>query len=142
MAAEENKVQTGSNSADTGKPDGDVSGNTERQAAIDILSLGKEILSRVLDDTDVVGVDREKYSWGLGLIESYIKDIEELSSAQPENIRCYECKHGTHSGCGNVYICNVSPELVMKHTGDFYCGYAKRKTDGGYAKRKTDEEVD
>ena len=101
----------------------------DRQAAIDILSLGKEILSRVLDDTDVVGVDREKYSWGLGLIESYIKDIEELSSAQPENIRCYECKHGTHSGCGNVYICNVSPELVMKHTGDFYCGYAKRKTD-------------
>ena len=55
----------------------------ERQAAIDVLSLGKEILSRVLDETDVVGVDREKYSWGLGLIESYIKDIEELSSAQP-----------------------------------------------------------
>ena len=56
----------------------------ERQAAIDVLSLGKEILSRVLDDTDVVGVDREKYSWGLGLIESYIKDIEELPSAQSE----------------------------------------------------------
>ena len=56
--------------------------------------------------------------------------ISTIPSAQPENIRCYECKHGTHSGCGNVYICNVSPELVMKHTGDFYCGYAKRKTDG------------
>ena len=52
-----------------------------------------------------------------------------IPSAQPENIRCYECKHGTHSGCGNVYICNVSPELVMEHTGDFYCGYAERKTD-------------
>ena len=59
-----------------------------------------------------------------------------IPSAQPENIRCYECKHGTHSGCGNVYICNVSPELVMKHTGDFYCGYAKRKTDGGKLMRK------
>ena len=57
----------------------------ERQAAIDILSLGKEILSRVLDDTDVVGVDREKYSWGLGLIESNIEDIEELPSAHPES---------------------------------------------------------
>ena len=55
-----------------------------RQAAIDVLSLGKEILSRVLDDIDVVGADREKYSWGLGLIESYINDIEELPSAQPE----------------------------------------------------------
>ena len=58
-----------------------------------------------------------------------IKILEKLPSAQPENIRCYECKYGTHSGCGNVYICNVSPELVMKHTGDFYCGYAERKTN-------------
>lgn len=36
-----------------------------RQAAIDVLSLGKELLSRVLDDIDVVGTVREKYSWGL-----------------------------------------------------------------------------
>ena len=57
-----------------------------RQAAIDVLSLGKEMLSRVLDDMDVVGTDREKYSWGLGLIESDIKDIEELPSAQPERL--------------------------------------------------------
>jgi len=55
-----------------------------RQQAIDVLSLGKEMLSRVLDDMDVVGTDREKYSWGLRLIESDIKDIEELPSAQPE----------------------------------------------------------
>ena len=34
MAAEENKVQAGSNSAETGKPDGDVSGNAEGPAAI------------------------------------------------------------------------------------------------------------
>lgn len=56
----------------------------DREAAIDVLSLGKEILSRVLDDTDVVGADREKYSWGLRLIESNIEDIKELPSAQPE----------------------------------------------------------
>jgi len=55
--------------------------------------------------------------------------IDELPSAQPENIKCYECKHGIHSGCGDVYICHVSPELVMEHAGDFYCGYAKRETD-------------
>ena len=57
------------------------------------------------------------------------ENILALPTAQPENIKCYECKHGIHSGCGDVYICNVSPELVMEHTGDFYCGYAKRKTD-------------
>ena len=55
-----------------------------RHAAIDVLSLGKEILSRVLDDIDVIGIDREKYSWGLKLIESNIEDIKELPSAQPE----------------------------------------------------------
>lgn len=49
-----------------------------RKAAIDVLSVEKEILSRVLDDMDVVGAEREKYSWGLELIESYINDIEEL----------------------------------------------------------------
>jgi len=58
-----------------------------------------------------------------------IEAIRLLPSAQPENIRCYECKHGIHSGCGDVYICHVSPELVMEHAGDFYCGYAERKTD-------------
>ena len=54
-----------------------------RQAAIDTLAIGKEFLLRVLDDMDTVGQDREKYSWGLGLIESSIDDIEELPSAQP-----------------------------------------------------------
>lgn len=55
-----------------------------RAAAIDVLSLGKEILSRALDDMDVVGTDIEKYSWGLRLIESDIEDIKELPSVQPE----------------------------------------------------------
>ena len=55
-----------------------------RQEAIDILQLGAEILRRVLDDMDVVGIDREKYSYGLKLLESDIEDIKELPPAQPE----------------------------------------------------------
>ena len=75
-----------------------------RQAAIDVLSLGKEILSRVLDDIDVVGTDREKYSWGLGLIESNIKDIEELPSVTPQRTgkwiddNCSECGFYVYHG--------------------------------------------
>ena len=66
----------------------------DRQAAIDELSFGKEMLSRVLDGIDVVSTDREKYSWGLGLIESSIKDIEELPSADVvEVVRCKDCVH-------------------------------------------------
>jgi len=55
--------------------------------------------------------------------------ISALPSAHPEIIRCYECKYGTHSGCGDIYICNVSHELVSEHKADFYCGYAERRTD-------------
>ena len=66
-----------------------------RQAAIDVLSLGKEILSRVLDDMDVVGTEREKYSWGLKLIESNIEDMKELPPAQPEQqSRIEKALHG------------------------------------------------
>ena len=56
----------------------------ERQDAIDTLNVGSELLRRVLDETNVVGTEREKYEWGLGLIESYISDMKELPSAQPE----------------------------------------------------------
>ena len=55
-----------------------------RAEAIDALGIGKELLSRALDDTDVVGHERQKYEWGLGLIESYIADLKDLPSAQSE----------------------------------------------------------
>ena len=56
----------------------------DRQAAIETLNVGAELLKRVLDDADIVGAERAKYEWGLGLIESYISDMKDLPSAQPE----------------------------------------------------------
>jgi len=58
-----------------------------RQAVIDVINVGAELLKRVLDDADVVGVERAKYEWGLNLIESYISDIKELPPAQLESER-------------------------------------------------------
>ena len=55
-----------------------------RQDAIDVLAIDEKLLKRVLDYMDVVGDEREKYEWGLGLIESYIFDLKQLPSAQPE----------------------------------------------------------
>ena len=66
-----------------------------RQAAIDALDVGAEVLRRVLDEADVVGVERAKYEWGLGLIESYIADVNDLPSAQSEphyDEWCDDCK--------------------------------------------------
>ena len=55
-----------------------------RKAAIDGLNVGAEVLRRVLADTDIVGAEREKFKWGLGLLESCISDMKELPSAQQE----------------------------------------------------------
>jgi hypothetical protein len=97
-----------------------------RRAAIDVLSVGKEILSRVLDDMDVVGTDREKYSWGLGLIEEYINDIEELPSTQPEVIWCKDCKYHSHdAGYGHDW-CNRTSGVFRVKPDDF-CSFAVRK---------------
>ncbi len=57
-----------------------------RQAAIDTLAIDEKLLKRVLDNADIVGNEREKYEWGLGLIEAHIADIKDLSSVQPWKI--------------------------------------------------------
>lgn len=70
----------------------------ERQDVIDTLDVGSELLKRVLDNSDIVGAERAKYEWGLDLIKSYIADVKELPSANPEIIRCKDCKHYRTTG--------------------------------------------
>lgn len=55
-----------------------------RSAVINILNAGAEALIYVLKETDIIGTERARYEWGLGLIESCITDIKELPPAQPE----------------------------------------------------------
>ena len=55
-----------------------------REETLDVFAAGRELLRRALDDADVVGVERAKYEWGLGLIESYIADVKDLPAAQPQ----------------------------------------------------------
>jgi hypothetical protein len=102
-----------------------------RQAAIDALEIDAEFLNRVLDDPDVVGSERRKYEWGLGLIESYISDICELPSAQPEIIHCKDCKYGVdYYHDGECYCLN--PKWGLMYSGgswEFYCADAKRRAD-------------
>lgn len=56
----------------------------DRQAAIEALDVGAEYFRRVLDLTDIAGVDRENCERVIGLIEAQISDIKELPSAQPK----------------------------------------------------------
>ena len=102
-----------------------------RQEAIDILQLGAEILRRVLDDMDVVGIDREKYSYGLKLLESDIEDIKELPPAQPEHkvgkwIKDKSWSEGAGMGesYGHYWKCNQCNNIVKgdwSQCGDNFC---------------------
>lgn len=70
-------------------------------AVLNILNEGAELLRHALENVDIVGVARVKYEWGLGLIESCIADVKELSPVQPES--CERCKHLTDSD--RFWIC-------------------------------------
>ena len=54
------------------------------EGIIDKLSFDAEFLRRVIDDLDIVGVERTKYEDEIELIESYIFIIEKISSTLPE----------------------------------------------------------
>lgn len=101
-----------------------------RADAIDALSYGKEMLNLALDDMDVVGAEREKYLWGLGLIESTIKDIEQLPSAEPEIVRCKDCRYYKidHPNTNGYHCCYRNHNIFPMQEDDF-CSRAERRTD-------------
>jgi len=76
-------TKTGANDED--RTTGDI---ISRKMAIELIEYGVETLKIALDSLDVTYNEREKFSWGLGLLESYIEDIKELPSEQPET-PCY-----------------------------------------------------
>lgn len=117
--------------------DANVSTNDliSRQAAIDELNDEAELLRRALDYADLVGAEREKFGWGLGLIEACISDMKDLPSAQPEVVRCKDCKHYKRSKIDkNRKMCFRKDVDGWPVCYDFYptdfCSYGERKTKG------------
>ena len=80
-----------------------------RQAAIDTLNVGAELLRRVLDDADVVGTERAKCKWGFGLIKSYISDMKDLPPAQPDITDAQAIEHLQSTG----WMQNHDHEMYM-----------------------------
>ena len=66
------------------KPNEDL---ISRKDAIDGLEYEAELCNRVLDDMDVDRKEREKFAWGLGLIQCFIEDIKELPSKEIINMK-------------------------------------------------------
>lgn len=101
-----------------------------RQAAIDTLEREKVYCTAFRDGHTRAHVF-EKYNCGL---DDGIKALKRLPTAQPEIIRCKDCKHfnrgiscvgGFYDGCDE--LTDNGNEMPVDE--DFYCGYAERKTD-------------
>lgn len=77
-----------------------------RQAAIDEIDEGAELIRRVLDNMELVGGERSKFAWGLGLLESCIDALNELPSVQPERKTGEWIEHNPHKwGLGIIFEC-------------------------------------
>ena len=99
-----------------------------RQAAIDVVEGGAELIRRVLDNMDVVIGERGKFAYGLGLLESCIEELSGLPSAQPEIIRCKDCKHHHYDSEGIPYCDRIDYGYGWKD--DDFCSRAERRNDG------------
>ena len=98
----------------------------ERQAAID--AIGKA--SDELYENIKKGATFPQRQWFDGMAQAQ-SILENLPSAQPEIVRCKDCKYvGTDATC--CLVCDregmgLRPYHVRK---DDYCSYAERRTDG------------
>lgn len=87
-----------------------------RQKVIDIFQYDAKILRSVLDNMDVVGRDREKYSYGLELIKLYIEDIKELQPAQSEMIKeIRKWINSKNRGSADYFIVDKIEEIINKY---------------------------
>ena len=100
-----------------------------RQAAIDA----------ILEDLDFDSVKelrayvsknkQDDYFYG-GILYA-INAVQDLSSAQPEIIRCKECKHAKITADGKYmkYCSQWDVDDALYLDSGFFCGHAERRTD-------------
>jgi len=60
-----------------------------------------------------------------------IQTLEQLPSAQPEIIRCKDCKYARLTNDGSCKYCDIwFPDEAEYMDGDYYCASAERKSNG------------
>ena len=90
----------------------------DRQAAIDALN------TRAKDTFTLA----DGYQYYLGALHDVADDLRRLPSAQPELIRCKDCKN--NSNTGGIYTnCDVLPQMFGRNPEDNYCSYAERREE-------------
>lgn len=62
------------------------------------------------------------------LVLSIRQAIVDVPSAQPEIVRCMDCRWGMET-CGNIE-CFANDGSIEYHSYDWFCGNGERKDDG------------
>jgi hypothetical protein len=90
----------------------------EQKEALDMAI--KALEQQPCEDT----ISRQAPSW-------YAAQIEKLPAAQPEIIRCKDCKYARLTNDGSCKYCDIwFPNEAEYMDGNYYCASAERKTDG------------
>lgn len=97
-----------------------------RQAAIDALDQIFDRCEEIEAHLPAGDPDRTGYKMYPDYMTVW-KYLHQLESAQPEIIRCKDCKHGKGDVFDRGWWCKLHPSFDVD--GDDYCSYAERRTD-------------
>ena len=99
----------------------------------DSQGLAKELVNDCISRRAAIDIVRFECGEWEGLAKTIIKRFEQLPSAQPEIIRCRDCRHWY---TGDGYNHENGAQCALTHmwmSPDDYCSYGRRKvseTDG------------
>lgn len=103
----------------------------DRQAAIDLVSYSIELCNKALDSITLGEKDRYAVRVERNSLLNLKDDIKLLPSAQPEIIRCKDCRYGVdYYHDGDCYCSN--PKCELRYFGgswEFYCADAERREE-------------
>jgi len=104
-------------------------GHTEADAETRLMSLEPEIKTDGDTISRAEAIETVKFECGewKGLAQTIVNGIKKLPSAQPEIIRCKDCKHrGEKPIADGQYWCDLHGTFM------YYCSDAERRTDEGF----------
>ena len=100
-----------------------------RQAAIDVI-IADKIEGKALNIIIALGDGKQAETLNEAC-DRHAQLLNDLSSAQPEIIRCRNCKYQNKGSNEKESwnLCGYRPWMYVPTHDDHYCGYAERRTD-------------
>jgi hypothetical protein len=111
----------------------------KRRDVLEDIEEDADRLRTVLDEMDLVGIEREKFGYGLGLLEALIDDIKQMPSAQPEMRHCVNCGRTVNNGGwykDGRTRCPIEEHYQLPKDGYCHLWEKRNFTDDDYPERR------